>query len=150
MGVGARGIALAVVLGASACSPIFSNHGYVPNEQDLSLVTVGIDDRDSVLRLVGRPSSSGLMTDGAYFYVADRRRTFGPRAAEVIDREIVAISFDDAGSVANIERFGLEDGNVVALSRRVTETGVRRSGFLRQLFGNLGNLGANVLGDNAR
>ncbi|MBC7156656.1 MAG: outer membrane protein assembly factor BamE, partial [Rhodobacteraceae bacterium] len=41
-----------------------------------------------------------------------------------------------------VERFGLRDGEVVALSRRVTETNVRGVTFIRQLIGNIGNLRA--------
>ena len=48
--------------------------------------------------------------------------------AFVNPREIVAITFDDSGVVRNIERFGLEDGNVVALSRRVTDSNVQGVG----------------------
>ena len=55
---------------------------------------------------------------------------------------MVAIRFDDNGVVSNIERFGLEDGNVVALSRRVSASNIEGIGFLRQLMGNLGRLDA--------
>ena len=46
------------------------------------------------------------------------------------------------GQVENVERFGLEDGQVVALNRRVTTSNTRGVGFLRQLFSNIGNIGA--------
>ena len=39
----------------------------------------------------------------------------------------------------NVEKFGLQDGRVIVLSRRVTESNVKGLGFLRQLLGNLGN-----------
>jgi hypothetical protein len=41
-----------------------------------------------------------------------------------------------------VERFGLERGNVVAFSRRVTESNVQGISFLRQLFGSLGRFNA--------
>ena len=53
---------------------------------------------------------------------------------------MVAITFDDQGVVTNVERFGLEKGQVVALSRRVTKDNVASAGFLRQLFGNIGGI----------
>lgn len=130
--------ALAVLL-AAGCSPTYTNHGYVPSKADLSLVTVGVDTQETVAALVGRPSSAGILADSGYYYVASRRRSLGIRQNRVIDREVVAISFDPSGTVANVERFGLERGRVVPLSRRVTESNVRGVGFLRQLFGSLGN-----------
>ena len=60
---------------------------------------------------------------------------------------MVAISFSEAGNVTNIERFGLERGRVVALSRRVTESNIKGIGFLRQLFGSIGRLRADQLVD---
>jgi hypothetical protein len=63
----------------------------------------------------------------------------------VVDRELVAISFDSGGVVRNIERFGLQDGRVIALERRVTESGINSESFLRQLLGNVGTPNAGQL-----
>jgi len=54
----------------------------------------------------------------------------------------VAVTFTDAGIVENVERFGLEDGRVIALSRRVTDSNIKGVGFLRQLLGNFGRVRA--------
>ena len=55
---------------------------------------------------------------------------------------MLAVSFDNRGVVRNIERFGLEDGRVVTLQRRVTETGVVDRVLVRQLLRNLGRIGS--------
>ena len=67
-----------------------------------------------------------------------RQRVIGPLAPKEIDRQVVAISFSDNGVVTNVERFGLERGRVVPLSRRVTSSSVRDQSLLRQLLGNIG------------
>ena len=67
-------------------------------------------------------------------------RNFTYNAPQVIERDIVAISFSDAGRVTNIERFGLEDGQIIQLSRRVTEASVRDIGFLSQILSNFGRI----------
>ena len=136
----ALSIAAAAALALSACSPILRQHGYVPPEEDLQLVTVGVDTRESVEALVGRPSSSGVLADGGFYYVSSTQRIFGPMQPKVVDREVVAISFDEAGLVSNVERFGLERGVVVPLSRRVTDSGSADPGFLSQIFRNLGRI----------
>ena len=51
----------------------------------------------------------------------------------------MAITFTKEGVVENVERFGLENGKVVALSRRVTTSNIKGISFLRQLLGSLGN-----------
>jgi outer membrane protein assembly factor BamE (lipoprotein component of BamABCDE complex) len=132
----------AVTLSLTACSATYSNHGYIPPQEDLDLLVVGIDTKSSVEDSVGSPSSGGVLNDSGYYYVRTRIRAFGPTAPKVIERQVLAISFDSAGVVSNIERFGLEDGNVVPLTRRVTDTAISNKTFLRQLLGNLGRISA--------
>ncbi|WP_170564309.1 outer membrane protein assembly factor BamE [Ruegeria atlantica] len=134
---------------AGACTPIFKNHGYVPPADQLAEIKVGVDTRDSVVETIGAPSSAGLVKDSGFYYVRSRVRHYGPKRPEVVSRELVAISFDQRGVVRNIERFGLEDGYVVVLDRRVTESSVQNRSFLRQLLGNIGNFNpANIPGAN--
>ena len=133
-------LAAVLALSLAACGPIIRQHGYVPPEEDLNLITVGVDTRDTVADLVGRPSSSGVLTEGGYYYVSSTQRVFGPMQPRVIDREVVAISFDSAGVVSNVERFGLERGVVVPLSRRTTYSAATDPGFLRQIFSNIGRI----------
>ena len=131
------GITLAVAL--SACTTQFRNHGYAPSDAELQEIIVGVDTRATVEDVIGRPSTSGVLTGSAYYYLSDRRSSFAFFEPEVVDRQLVAVSFDDDGVVRNIERFTLRDGRVVPLSRRVTDSSVENSTFLRQLLGNIGN-----------
>ena len=50
----------------------------------------------------------------------------------MIDREVVAISFNPGGVVTNIERFGLEDGRVWTLEEVRQRLGISRE-RVRQL-----------------
>jgi outer membrane protein assembly factor BamE (lipoprotein component of BamABCDE complex) len=137
-----RATAVVALLAVAGCSATYRNHGYIPPEEELAGVIVGIDTRDTVADVVGPPTTSGVVNSGAYYYVRSRVKHFAYRAPEVIEREVVAISFDGRGVVSNVERFGLEDGQVVPLSRRVTSSGVTDKGFIRQLLGNLGQVSA--------
>mgnify|MGYP001300234479 CR=1 FL=1 len=133
--------AIVVALSVAGCTASYRNHGFVPPEEELSGILVGIDTRDSVAETVGIPTTQSVVQDGGYYYVQSRVRHFAYKRPEVIEREIVAISFDSRGVVSNVERFGLEDGQVVPLSRRVTSEGVSL-GVLRQILGNLGQFSA--------
>ena len=126
------------VLLLAGCSATFRDHGYIPPQEDLDLLAVGIDTRASVEDAVGSPSAGGLLEGGDYYYVKSRVKTLAFRAPEVVEREVLAISFDEAGVVQNIERFGLQDGRVVPLSRRVTDSSISNKSFLRRLLGNIG------------
>ncbi|MCF6232756.1 MAG: outer membrane protein assembly factor BamE [Rhodobacteraceae bacterium] len=132
--------ALCLVLGAlSACQAVYRNHGHVPTPEDLAQIKIGVDTRDSVGETIGAPSSSGVLNDDGYYYVASRIRHRGAMRPQVVTRSLVAISFDQRGVVRNVERFGLEQGRLVVLERAVTSSSVQNKTFLRQLLGNLGN-----------
>jgi outer membrane protein assembly factor BamE (lipoprotein component of BamABCDE complex) len=129
----------ACIVVLSGCSSTYKFHGYAPSEDELADVIVGADTRETVEEIIGKPSSSGLLEDGSWYYVATKveHRTY--KAPKAVERELVAVSFDDAGVVSNIERFGLEDGRVITLSRRVTDLPVKGPSVLSQIIGNIGN-----------
>lgn len=131
----------ALLLIATACSPIMRYHGYAPSDEDLAQVVVGQDTRETVAQKVGRPGIGGVMEGSGWFYVQSDWEERNWRAAEEIDRQVVAITFDSRDRVANVERFGLEDGEVVAISRRVTDMGPRPS-VMSQVLRALGQFSA--------
>ena len=133
-------------LSLMACAPIYRNHGYIPEQVELDAIKIGAS-REEVGAAIGRPSASGLLNDVGWFYVQSRWEHKGGRTPKELDRQVVAITFNEAGNVSNIERFGLERGQVVALSRRVTESNIRGVGVLRQLFGSIGRLRADQIVD---
>lgn len=138
---------LGLIVTIAACTPLFRNHGYMPTDAELAEVVVGRDSRETVAEKIGRPGATGVIRDEAWYYVQSRVRTYTYSAPEVIERQVVAISFTPNGRVSNIERFGLEDGAVIALNRRVTDNNTEGVTFLRQLLGNLGRFDAGQLID---
>lgn len=131
-------LALGSVL--AACAPTTRIHGYVPSQADVARITPGVDDIFSVEESLGRPSSSGLLQEGAWYYVQSTVSTFAFNAPEVVDRTVLAVNFDQNGIVTGIDRYGIEDGRVINLTTRTTDTGGRQMGVLEQLFGNLLNI----------
>ncbi len=130
---------LALMLGVLiGCAASFTNHGYAPTDTELEEVIVGVDNRASVEESIGRPASTGVLTESGWFYVSSRVRHYTYQAPEVIDRQLVAVTFNKRGLVENIERFTLEDGQVVVLSRRVTRSNIKGVSFIQQMLRNVG------------
>ena len=128
-----------------ACATLYQNHGYVPTEAELAALEVGVDSRETVATTIGRPAAQGLLNDVGWYYIQSRFKLIGGREPHEVDRQVVAITFTEAGLVANIERFGLEKGQIVQLSRRVTATNVKSASVLRQIFGNIGRINTDGL-----
>ena len=137
--IGLGALALFAVTG---CTAQYRTHGYVPNEDELQQIVPGVDTRGTVEDLVGVPSTYGTLNESGFYYVESEVRHFAWRRPEVVDREVLAITFDPAGVVENIERYGLQDGQVVPLARRITRSGDGDINFIRKLFGNIGGFNA--------
>ncbi|NQZ73366.1 MAG: outer membrane protein assembly factor BamE [Dinoroseobacter sp.] len=145
--LGFLALSVLILLFVAGCSSTFRNFGYVPSEVDLADVQVGRDTRETVTEKIGSPGTSGVVREDAWYYVQSRVENYAYQAPEVIERQVLAISFSSNGRVRNIERFGLEDGEVIALNRRITDDNIKGVSFLRQLLGNLGRVDAGSLID---
>ncbi|MDA8585775.1 outer membrane protein assembly factor BamE [Rhodobacteraceae bacterium] len=132
-------VALVGLAVLSACSRLEDRTGYIPDAQLLQDVQVGRDTKDTVGRILGRPGTEGIIDENAWYYVRSDYERFLWRAPVEVDRQVLAVSFAEDQRVSNIERFGLEQGQVVVLERRVTDSNTQGVSFLRQLFSNLGN-----------
>ena len=142
-GITLRRVAMIASLGlAVACTPITRYHGFIPLPEDLAQLNIGVDTRDTVIGLVGPATAGGVIGDSTLYYVASRFEHFGPFEPTEVDRQVVAVSFNGAGTLSNIERFTLQDGRVVALSRRVTDDGIADLTFISQLLGAIGRIDA--------
>lgn len=140
-GIKSAVIAAGIMVVLGACTSQYRNHGYVPTEEDLAEITVGVDTRDTVAETVGTPSASGVLDSSGYYYVRSRVRHYGARKPEVVERRIVAITFDKRGVVRNVEEYALEDGQAVPIARRITDNDLNNQSILGQLLKNIGSFG---------
>lgn len=136
------GLGVLALIALTACTTQYRSHGYVPSEEELLQIVPGVDTRGTVEDLIGVPSTSGTLNDSGFYYIESEVRHYAWREPEVVNREVLAITFDSNGVVENIERYGLEDGQVVPLTRRITRSGDGNLSFIRQLFGNIGGINA--------
>jgi len=64
-----------------------------------------------------------------------------------MSREVVVVSFDGQDVLRETARYGLEDGRVVPISRRTTDTTIHNVSLIQQLLRNVGNIRADQLVD---
>ena len=140
-GAGAM-LAMTAVLG---CTPIVRHHGYVPSEADLSQIRAGQTSRASVVETFGPPKTTSALVGTTDYYVYSRFSTLGPFAPRETAREVVAVRYTTAGTVADVARYGLEDGRVVRLNPNVTDDGIPDVSILAQLLGAVGQVDAGQL-----
>lgn len=129
-----------IMLVAAACTPITTFNGFIPPQQELDALQVGVSGRDEVIALFGRPIAEGSLQNSTIYYAASTFEQVGPFAPREVDRQVLAVDFDASDRLRNITRYTLEDGRVVVLDRRVTDDRIADVGFLQQLLGALGRI----------
>lgn len=141
---GPRAIAmlLALSVAASACAPLRSHQGYVIDADLVNSVQPGVDNRESVLRTLGKPTLTAQFNEGEWYYVARDSRNYAFNNPKARAQTTLRIRFDPAGNVSSIDRLGMEQVAQVSPTSKKTPTLGREKSFFQELFGNIGTVGA--------
>jgi len=81
----------------AGCAGIREHRGTVIDTELVSSVQVGVDNKDSVQRVLGRPTFAGAFSDNDWYYVSQEARTVAFKSQKVEDQEVLHITFDAAG-----------------------------------------------------
>jgi outer membrane protein assembly factor BamE (lipoprotein component of BamABCDE complex) len=132
------GASMALAAASGACAPTRDTRGYVLNERAVEGITPGRDTRDTVLVALGSPSAVGTFEQNRWYYVGAQTLTAPYRRAQVLDQQVVAIAFSEAGVVSDVQRFTLADAMAIDPVERETATRGRELGVIEQFVGNIG------------
>lgn len=146
-----RKVRAAVLLAAAtallpACSAIRESRGYIVDPTLTGLIQPRIDNRQSVEGTLGRPTFISQYGTPTWYYVSSitGQRPFSrPR---IQTHSVLAVTFDEAGRVADVKRSGVEEVVFLDPNGNKTPTLGRERGFLEDLFGNIGQVGGAGLG----
>jgi len=143
LGYAAKAVgAAALVLLGSGCASIRDHRGYLVDSALVESVQPGIDNKQSVEKTLGRPTFVSQFGTPTWYYVSifTKQHPFGrPKAKEELQ---LKISFDTAGRVTRVDRAGMEQVASISPDGHQTPTLGRNRGFLEDLFGNIGAVGA--------
>jgi outer membrane protein assembly factor BamE (lipoprotein component of BamABCDE complex) len=140
------GGALALVLATGGCASIKEHRGFIVDPTLTASIQPGIDNKQSVQGTLGHPSFESQFGVPTWYYVSSttgRRPFVNPRIRE---HQVLAVQFDAAGNVASVERTGLDKVVYLSPDGDKTPTLGRERGFLEDLFGNIGAVGAPGVG----
>ena len=139
-----RGILVAGVLAAAlaGCASIKEHRGYLADNLLYNGIRAGVDNQRSVEGTLGRPTFTSQFGQPTWYYVSSTtgQRPFG--RPQIEDQSVLAIRFDAAGNVSEVDRSGLERVVYLSPESDATPTLGRERGFLEDLFGNIGAVGA--------
>lgn len=136
------GLALLV----TACSPKIENRGYVKQASWKDAVIVGQTNKQEMLEKFGSPSAQSSFGDETWYYISSRKEGIGFLKPEVVDQEIVDITFDASGVVRSVNIYDKNNAKDVELVKRTTPTEGHSLNFIDQTLGNIGRFNKPVGG----
>lgn len=132
----------AAALGTGACTPLRGHQGYIVDVDLVNSVQPGVDNRTTVLQVLGKPTLTGQFGQGDWYYIARDTRNLGFNNPKVSAQTALRVRFDAAGTVTAIDRTGVEQVASIDPYGKKTPTLGRKRGFFEDLFGNIGTVGA--------
>ncbi len=141
----ASSIVIAVALGAAVlpgCSRIKQNMGYIVDESLVTAIQPGVDNKESVAKTLGRPTFAGEFDGRDWYYVSRNTSQLAFAAPKTTTQSIIRVQFDTGGNVSAVDRRGMEQIAKIDPESDKTPTLGRDKNLLRDLFGNIGQVGA--------
>jgi len=126
------------MLSVTACAPNISTHGHRFDAAALARVEPGNSSQNDVMQLLGSPSTLATFDDRTWYYISQRSERHSFYFETVVSQDVVAIVFDDQGTVSAINRNGLDSALDIDLVDRETPTAGNELTVLEQFLGNIG------------
>lgn len=128
----------ALGLGLSACAADVNPRGHEPSAEILSQIAPGQQSRNEVRAMLGTPSTTSAFGDETWYYISAMTTQWAYEGTDELQRQVVAISFDDQGLVKEIKTMDKSAGREIDVVERETPAPGRDETVLQQILGNLG------------
>jgi outer membrane protein assembly factor BamE (lipoprotein component of BamABCDE complex) len=126
----------------SGCVGIRDHRGAVLDEELISAVQVGVDNKASVEKTLGRPTLVSQFTPNDWYYLSRLTKTSPFGSPRVQEQTVLHVVFDAAGNVAAVRRTGKDMVASVNPANAQTPTLGRKRGVFEDIFGNIGSVGS--------
>jgi outer membrane protein assembly factor BamE (lipoprotein component of BamABCDE complex) len=132
-------LAVAAML-VTGCAVNRAHKGAVIDPRLASSIQPGVDNKESVQKLLGTPTLTGQFTPNNWYYVSRDTNQLAFRNPRVSKQLVMLVRFDPKGNVASIQRTGKELILPLNPSHRSTPTLGRKKSFFDELFSNIGSV----------
>lgn len=133
---------VAVAVFVTGCAQFRQHKGVVLDQQLVAGIQPGVDNKDSVNKLLGRPTFAGQFNSNDWYYVSRDTNQVAFRNPSVRKQTTLLVRFDPKGNVASVQQTGKElVMNVNPYGKKTPTLGRKRS-FFEELFGGIGQVGA--------
>jgi len=117
-----------------ACTPVINQRGYLEDKDAEASIRKGADTKTSVQEKLGYASTTATFGGDAWYYISSTEKQVAFFTPTVQQRSILAVYFDQAGKVTNMQHYALAQGHLINLESRTTPARGRELTFLQQLL----------------
>jgi outer membrane protein assembly factor BamE (lipoprotein component of BamABCDE complex) len=129
-----------LVLGMTlaSCEPKIAEHGSGDLVVKAGNIIPNQSTEKDVVQWLGTPASTSHFGEKTWFYFSSRNESKAFFAPDVIEQNVLQITFDDKGVVQTMLHYDKNQAKDVAFSTKQTPTAGQKYGFFEQLIGNVG------------
>ena len=131
-------LCLGITIIFCACEARVATHGFMPREELVNHLSPGGQDKRLVSQVMGTPSSIGSFDDNVWYYITQRTKKKAFFKPQLMEQQVLVLLFDEKEILQSIEKYNLEEAQLVEPLDDKTPTVGRKLTILQQLFGNLG------------
>jgi outer membrane protein assembly factor BamE (lipoprotein component of BamABCDE complex) len=119
----------------AGCSPEINYRGYRAKPGALAQVAEGMP-KSEVEGILGSPSTTASINfqGDSYYYITSITQGRSFLEPKEINREVIAVRFDQQDQVTSVAQYGLEDGRIIDLNTRKTPVAGQEFNILKELF----------------
>jgi outer membrane protein assembly factor BamE (lipoprotein component of BamABCDE complex) len=130
--------AISLTLGLTSCAAQVSTHGNSVESDRVAQIVPGLSSQQDVEGLLGSPSSISVLNGQEWYYIGSRYRSIAFLEPDVVERQVLTVTFNPDGIVQSIDAINAENGRKVQLVKRETRTRGNDLTIVQQLLGNVG------------
>ena len=135
-------VAIIALVASSGCSRVRGHQGYLADATLIDSIKPGVDNRESVMRTLGRPTFAGQFDANDWYYIDRETKQLAFALPRPTKQMLLRVSFDDAGNVTAVSKAGIEKiASIRPMGAKTPTLGSNRS-FFQELFGNIGQVGS--------
>ncbi len=122
----------------ASCGGTVEQRGNLLKPDKIDQVQTGVHSKEEVADILGSPSIIGTFDDNKWYYVATKTAKVAFLDPDVLDHQIVVITFDKDGIVNSLSKHEGEPDRDVQMVERTTPTAGQGITVIEQLLGNIG------------
>lgn len=127
-----------LLISIQGCTPTIESRGYIITIDTPSQVQLEQQTKENIRTVLGTPSSLSTFSDDTWYYISSKEEVFAFYRPQEIERKILAIHFNDEGTVREVKIYDLSNGQPIKPVLRITQTSGSGISILQQLLSNVG------------